>query len=189
MIKIDDKLVSDELRTAQFVCDLSACKGACCVEGDAGAPVEPKERKIMERIYPEVRPYLSEKSQQIIAEQGTWILEAGEFETPLINGRACVYVIEENGVTLCGIEKAYLDGKIDWPKPVSCHLYPVRVSKMKAIEIEAVNYDNWSICHAACTNGKRLKVPVYKFLKAPLIRKFGTEFYDRLADIFENMEG
>lgn len=188
MIKIDDKLVSDDLRTVRFVCDLSACKGACCVEGDAGAPLDEDELEIIERIYPAVRPYLSEKSQAVIEEKGTWIKVDGEYETPLINGRECAYVIEENGVSLCGIEKAHREGKVAWLKPISCHLYPVRIKQMRSIEIEAVNYDAWSICRPACANGQKLQVPVYKFLKAPLTRKFGEEFYRKLEDIFDNFE-
>lgn len=188
MIKIEDKLVSDELRTAHFVCDLGACKGACCVEGDAGAPLDEDELPILERIYPDVAPYLSQTSRRAIREQGPWVKVDGDYETPLIDGKECAYVIfDESGTSLCGIEKAYREGKVDWPKPISCHLYPVRIKKLQSIEVEALNYDTWSICLPACDLGKKLKVPLYKFLEGPLTRKFGEKFYRTMADIFDHM--
>lgn len=183
MIRIGDKVVSQDVFDVKFACDLSACKGACCVKGDAGAPLEREECDILEEIYPEVEPYLSEASRDAIREQGKWTEWGGSYETPLLEGKECVYVVFENEVALCGIEQAYRDGKIRFQKPVSCHLYPIRISHLGSIDVDAVNYDEWSICKAACHNGEQLGLPVYRFLKAPLIRKYGTEFYNELEEI------
>jgi hypothetical protein len=159
------------------------------VEGDAGAPLEEEELTILKEVYPEVAPYLSPESRTEILRQGLWTEDwEGEYETPLVKGKECAYVIVENEVALCGIEKAYRDGKITWPKPISCHLYPVRVKKLHSIEVEALNYDTWSICLPACANGKKLKVPLYRFLREPLTRKFGEKFYRQMVEIFEAME-
>jgi len=182
MIIIDDKIVSNDVLEKQFVCDLSKCKGACCVQGDGGAPLEDEERELLPKIYDEVKPYLSEEGIATIEEKGFSVFNKAENEwaTPLRNSdTACVYVnFDENGITYCGIEKAYEAGKIPFQKPVSCHLYPIRTTKYA--DFEAVNYEKWSICSDACSLGKQLKVPVYKFLKAPLIRKYGEEFYSAL---------
>ncbi len=184
-IQIGDKLVSSELRDQLFACDLSACKGACCVEGDLGAPLEPEELEILEDIYPEVKPFLREQGINAIEQQGTSVIDfTGEHSTPLVKGRECAYVtFGEDGTALCGIEQAHQAGKIDFPKPISCHLYPVRVSKLSAFE--ALNYDRWDICSAACSLGAKMGIPVYKFVKHALIRKYGQEFYDELAAILE----
>ena len=180
MIQIDDKLISDRILENRFVCDLTACKGACCIEGDAGAPLEKEETKILDKIYTKVKPYLRPEGRAAIEAQGKWIkADDGELETPLVNGAECAYVIfDEKGITKCGIEKAYEDGKIDWKKPISCHLYPIRVNKTKAGYI--LNYDEWNICKAACTFGKKRDVKVYQFLKEPIARKFGEDFYEAL---------
>lgn len=189
MIKIGDHLVSEELREHKFVCDLNACKGACCVEGDAGAPLAPEELQILEDIYPEVEPYLSEKSKASILEQGVWVQDGpGFYETPLVDGKECSYVIFEDGTSWCGIEKAWKEGKIDFQKPISCHLYPIRITELKSVGMDALNYDRWSICNAACHLGEKLKVPVYKFLKAPLQRKYGEAFYQELCEIMEALD-
>jgi hypothetical protein len=189
MIKIDDKLVSEDLRTVHFVCDLGACKGACCVEGDAGAPLEAEELPILQEIYQDVAPYLSQTSRRAIREQGLWTEEEeGEYETPLVEGKECAYVVLENNTAYCGIERAYRDGKINWPKPISCHLYPVRIKQLRSIEVQSLNYDTWSICLPACANGKKLKVPLYRFLREPLTRKFGEKFYRQMTEIFEAMD-
>ena len=190
MIEIDNKLLSSELFKKEFVCNLGACKGACCVEGNAGAPVEEHEVEILEKIYPKVAPYLTEKGRLAIDQQGTSVDGFGEKETPLIDGKECAYTIfEANGTAKCGIEQAHTDGVIDWKKPISCHLYPIRITKYT--DFEALNYDRWSICSDACTLGEELKVPVYVFLKEPLIRKYGPEFYDEVksaADFLKKNE-
>lgn len=180
MFQIEKTLVSENLIEKQFLCNLSACKGACCVQGEAGAPVGDDERKILERIYPIVKPLLRRKGQETIEQQGTYIKNhEGEFETPLIEGGECAYVIfDDKNTALCGIEKAYNKGLIDFKKPISCHLYPVRIQEFS--EFMAVNYSHWDICDDACALGKSLGLPVYKFLKEALIRKFGETWYEEL---------
>lgn len=183
MIAIDNVLVSDELINEAFVCDLHACKGACCVDGDAGAPLEPKELKKIDEVFDKVLPYLGKKSVDEINRQGRYVYDK-EFGwvTPTIDGAICVYGIkDESGIVKCGIEQAYLDGKVQWKKPISCHLFPVIVKKSSDGETEFANYQpREDHCKAACALGKKLKVPVYQFLKEPLVRKFGTEFYEAL---------
>lgn len=188
MIQIGDKLVSEALREEHFVCDLQACKGACCVEGDAGAPLSLEETRILDEIYPEVAPYLPEHARAIVAQQGKWVQEGDDYETPLVNGKECVYTLFEAGIALCGIEKAWNDGKVPFRKPISCHLYPIRINHLKSVEMDAVNYEEWKICKPACALGDKLRVPVYKFLRDPLTRKFGEAFYDELSAVFGAMD-
>lgn len=186
MIQIEDKLISEDIFSEEFVCNLSKCKGACCVEGDIGAPLDKEETKILDDIYEKVKPYLTREGIKAIEEQGTWVIDPsdGDFVTPMVENRECVYVtFDEKGITKCGIEKAYEDGVIDWQKPISCHLYPIRVQKYSTFT--ALNYHEWSICSDACALGKELQVPVYKFLKTPLIRKFGKDFYTMLTEAAE----
>ncbi|PUZ28242.1 DUF3109 domain-containing protein [Chitinophaga parva] len=183
MIIIDDKYISDEVVEEQFVCNLNACKGACCVAGDCGAPLNKQELKTLKKIYPAVKPYLRAEGIAEIEKTGYHTIddEYG-YVTPIVNGGICAYAtVDENGITGCGIEKAYNDGKVDFKKPISCHLYPIRVKKYDTWE--AVNYDRWDICKAACKNGKALKVPVYRFLRDAIIRAYGTEFYEVLDKI------
>lgn len=186
MMQIGNVLVSDDIRDKEFVCNLEKCKGACCVEGDYGAPLENDELDILKEIYPKVKPYLSKEGVAAIEEQGTHVLdEDGDFSTPTIGGRECAYAIyDDKGILKCGIEQAYNDKKITWKKPISCHLYPIRITKKKAFE--AANYHKWSICSPACSLGKELKVPIYKFLKDPLIRKYGEAWYQELVDQIES---
>lgn len=183
MFQIKNTLVSEEIFDEEFTCNLSACKGECCVAGEAGAPVEEEEKEILQKIYPKVKPFLRPEGQQAIEEQGTWITSDFDgLETPLVNGKECAYVtFNEKGVALCGIEKAYRAGKIDFKKPVSCELYPVRVQKLT--KFQAVNYHKWEICSPACALGKELQAPVYKFTKNALIRKFGEDWYDELEQV------
>ncbi|MDO5607920.1 MAG: DUF3109 family protein [Capnocytophaga sp.] len=180
MIQIGTTIISEEILDNEFVCNLHACKGACCIEGDAGAPVENDERPILEKIYPKVKPYLTEQGREAIEQQGVYIKgEDGEWETPLIDNADCAYVIKnEQGWALCAIEKAYNEGIIDWQKPISCHLYPIRLQEYSSFT--AINYNRWHICSDACSLGKELQVPVYKFVKNALIRKFGEEWYKEL---------
>jgi hypothetical protein len=186
MIKVGDVLVSDDIKEAEFVCNLEKCKGACCVEGDFGAPLEDDELEILKEIYPKVKSYLSNEGVKAIEEQGTHVLdEDGDFSTPTIGGKECAYAIyDEKNVLKCGIEQAYNDGKIGWKKPISCHLYPIRITKKK--NLEAVNYHEWDICSPACAFGKELKVPLYKFLKDSLIRKYGEAWYNELVAAIES---
>jgi hypothetical protein len=183
MIAIDNVLVSDELIKAQFVCDLNACKGACCVDGDAGAPLDKKELKNIDEVFDAVLPYLNKNSVDEINRQGRYVYHK-EFGwvTPTIDSKVCVYGIrDKNGIVKCGIEQAYMDGKVKWKKPISCHLFPVIVTKSKDGVTEFANYEpREDHCKAACSLGKKLKVPVYQFLKEPLTRKFGKAFYESL---------
>ena len=183
MIIIQDKIVSDELVEEQFLCNLDACKGACCWEGDAGAPLEKEELAILEDIYPTVSPYLSPAGRAAITRQGLYLIdeEDGEYRTPLIDNAPCSYMILDNtGKAQCGIEQAWQAGDIAFRKPISCHLYPIRITKNLSTNFEALNYDRWDICTAACTKGKAAKLPVYRFAKDALIRKYGADFYDEL---------
>ncbi|MES2645732.1 MAG: DUF3109 family protein [Bacteroidota bacterium] len=183
MIAIDNKLVSDELIEEQFVCDLVKCKGGCCVDGDAGAPLEKSEKAMLDKVYEAVKPYLSPDHIQEIEKQGRYVYNK-EFGwvTPAINGGICVYAITDKaGIVKCGIEQAYNDGKVDWKKPISCHLFPVRIKRSKKSDIEYVNYEpREDLCKSGCKLGKKLKVPVYQFLKESLVRKYGADFYDAL---------
>lgn len=185
MIKVGDVLVSDDVKEVEFVCNLEKCKGACCVEGELGAPLEDHELPIMEAIQEEIRPYITREGLKAIKRFGPYLLdEDGDYSTPTIQGRECAYAnYDEKGILKCGIEQAYLDGKTKFRKPISCHLYPIRITKKK--DFEAVNYHKWSVCSAACALGKALGVPVYKFLKEPLIRRYGKAWYKELVDQIE----
>ena len=188
MIQINDKLISEDLFSEEFVCNLAKCKGICCVDGDAGAPLDEDETKILDEIYPKIKSYLRPEGIQAIEEQGTYTLDfEGDLVTPLVNNAECAYVIfDEKGYTKCAIEKAYEDGVIDWQKPISCHLYPIRITEYS--NFSAINYHEWDICSDACTLGKELGVKVYQFLKKPLIRKYGEEFYQTLSEAAEEWE-
>lgn len=184
MLVIQDVLICEDLISEQFVCNLKACKGACCWEGDFGAPLEKAELDILEKIFDQVRPYLSDEGLEVIQQEGffSYYEENKEYGTPLLQGGACAYMTyDSNGQAKCGIEMAYEDGKIDFKKPVSCHLYPVRVKENPKLGFHAMNYDRWDICSAACTLGKQLQVPVYQFVKDAIIRKYGAAFYEELA--------
>lgn len=182
MILIENTCISDDIEDQEFVCNLDKCKGACCVEGDSGAPLDEDELAILDEIYPEVAPYLTEAGKKVIATEGTWTKDwDGDYVTPIINGRECAYAIyDQKGILKCGIEEAYNDGKISYKKPISCHLYPIRVTKYE--QYHALNYDRWEICSPACSLGQQLKVPVYKFLKDPLIRAYGEDWYRQLSE-------
>jgi len=186
MFEIGNTLVSEEVLTEQFICNLSKCKGICCVQGDAGAPLNEDELSILKNIYPKIKPFLRVEGIESIEKQGEFVEDQdGEYLTPLVNGKECAYVIfDEKGITKCGIEKAYETGIIDYKKPISCHLYPIRIKKYR--NFEAVNYDEWEICSDACALGKELKVEVYKFLKEPLIRKYGEKWFEELELIAEH---
>jgi len=182
MFQLNKTIISEEILEKEIVCNLSACKGACCVDGDAGAPLDKAEVEILESIYPKIKSFLRPEGRKAIEEQGTSVVGYdGEFETTLIDGKDCAYVIFDGKTALCGIEQAYNQGVIDWKKPVSCHLYPIRVKEYS--DFVAVNYHKWHICDDACSLGKELEVPVYKFLKESLIRKFGEDWYNELEKV------
>ena len=183
MFQLGKTIVSENILSNDFACNLSACKGACCVDGDAGAPLDKEETQQLQSIYPKLKSYLRPEGIEAIENQGVFVTtEDGEFETPLIDGEDCAYVIfDEHQTALCGIEEAYNQGDIDWKKPVSCHLYPVIVKDYS--EFSAVNYHKWHICDDACSLGKELQIPIYKFVKEALIRKFGPQWYEELEKI------
>lgn len=182
MFQVGNAIVSDEILENEFVCNLSACKGQCCVDGDAGAPLDKEETAILDQIYDKVKPYLRQEGIASIENQGRWIIgEDGDYETPLVNGSECAYVIFDGKTALCAIEQAYNEGVVEYKKPISCHLYPIRIKEYS--QFSAVNYHHWHICDDACSLGKELEVPVYKFLKGPLIRKFGEDWYEELEQV------
>jgi hypothetical protein len=191
MIAIENVLVSDQLVKEQFLCDLDKCKGACCVDGDAGAPLNKAELKNIDEVFDAVLPYLSEESKAEIERQGRYIYDR-EFGwvTPTINSRICVYGIrDDKGIVKCGIEQAFTDGKVEWKKPISCHLFPAIVKESKDGFTQYVNYEpREESCKAACALGKKMKVPVYQFLKEPLTRKFGEQFFDALDASARHLE-
>lgn len=180
MIEIDDKIVSADLLRECFACDLSQCRGICCVEGNAGAPLEADEVDILEREYEAYRPYMTAEGIEAVERQGFMVVDAdGDYTTPLINDAECAYARNENGVTLCAIEKAWLEGKTPFRKPISCHLYPIRLVYFSNGSI-GLNYHRWSVCEPARRCGRKLGIPVYRALREPIIRRFGEEFYRAL---------
>lgn len=184
MIAIDSVLLSDEIIEEQFVCDLEKCKGGCCVDGDCGAPLTKEETKIIKQIYPQIKNYLVPEYIDEIERQGTHTTDSEYgYVTPTVNGGICVYgYTDELGIVKCGIEKAWKEGKIDFRKPISCHLYPIRIISHPGYE--AVNYEpRETLCKPACKLGRKLKVPVYKFLQEAIVRKYGEEFYGALDAI------
>jgi len=180
VLQIDDTIISFDVLDEQFVCDLTACKGACCIEGDAGAPLLESEIDALEELVPLIIDELPPASQEVIRQQGVFYFDAeNEPVVSIVYGRECVFAYTDpNGTWKCAVEKAYREGKTDFIKPISCHLYPVRVKQYESFK--AVNYHRWQICNCAVDNGKRLKVPVYKFLKEPLIRAFGKDWYEQV---------
>jgi hypothetical protein len=188
MIEVQNTLVHEEVVRENFVCNLNRCKGACCLEGDSGAPLNIDELSILDEIYPKVKPFLTQKGIATIEREGTFVKDfEGDYTTPCVDiNKECAYVIWENGVTKCGIEKAWEIGVINWRKPVSCHLYPIRITAYP--EFDVLNYDRWSICSDACSLGNELKVKVHEFLKEPLIRKYGQSWYDELLEQLAEME-
>lgn len=183
MVEIGNTIVSFDLFEQQFCCDLDICKGQCCVEGDAGAPLEIDEIAKLEEVLPVIWNDLSEAARKVIDAQGVAYSDAeGDLVTSIVNRRECVfsYIDSADGICKCAIEKAYHEGKTSFYKPISCHLYPVRLKKFK--DFTAVTYHRWSVCSCAETKGHKLQLPVYKFLKNPLIRRFGEAWYKELEE-------
>jgi hypothetical protein len=184
MIVIDDILVSDEIRDIHFCCDLEKCKGACCVEGDAGAPLDEAEISELEDYIDRIKPYMHKDGIRVVEKSGVFDYDMnGEYVTPLIADKDCAFIYYEKDIARCAIEKAFEENKIGFRKPLSCHLYPIRIKKFT--ETEAVNYHKWHICQPACSKGKELNLTLYKFLKEPLIRKFGKDWYNKLVNEIE----
>ena len=186
MIEINDILISNEILEEQFTCDLSQCKGACCIEGEEGAPLKKKEAKVLKNILPKIIPYLSEEGKNAINKNGAFVInKENEIKTTLLyNEGPCAYVIYENDIAKCGIEKAFEEGSIEFKKPISCHLYPIRESSFSGHT--TINYDRWDICNKACSLGMKLKMPVFRFVKNALISRFGKDFYNSLDNIYES---
>jgi hypothetical protein len=188
LVEIEDKIVSTQIFERQFVCDLSACKGACCIEGNGGAPVTKEEVEIIEGHLDKILPFMRPEGIEAIVAQGV-VYKDDDFEpaTTLVNGKECAFVyFDQTNTAKCAIEKAHREGQIDFIKPISCHLYPIRTKKFD--QYTALNYEKWDICEPACACGEQLDVPVYKFLKEPLIRAFGQDFYKELEIVSRELE-
>jgi hypothetical protein len=184
MFEIDNTIVSIDVVEKKFVCDLGKCKGYCCVHGESGAPLEKEEVAVLEDIYPSIRGFLRKEGIKAIEAQGTSVVDNdNDRVTPLIKGKECAYAVFKKGIAACGIEKAYEQGATGFRKPLSCHLYPVRIKKFH--DFKAVNYDRWSICEPAREEGIRKNVPVYRFVREAIIRKFGAEYYKKLEIAYE----
>lgn len=185
MIQIKDTLISEDVFETCFVCDLGKCKGMCCVEGDAGAPLTHEEYEAIKDVLPEIWDDLSPKARELIEKQGiAYIDDDGELVTSIIKGRECVFTyFDADGVCRCAIDNAFREGKISVQKPISCHLYPIRLRKYD--DFTALNYDRWSVCRPALRLGKKTGIKLYQFLKEPLIRKFGEEWYQEVCQIAE----
>ena len=188
MYQIGDVLISAEVLTERFICDLKECMGACCIEGDAGAPLELDEVLEIEELLPIIWEQLSIPARKVINKQGVAYTDPeGQLVTSIVNGKDCVFTCyDEKGACFCAIEKAYREGKVSFMKPISCHLYPIRVRKIG--ECWGLNYDRWDVCSAARIKGQREHTPVYRHLKEPLIRRFGKEWYDELELTVEEMK-
>jgi hypothetical protein len=183
MFQLGDTLVSEDLLKEYFACDLSQCKGACCVEGEAGAPLSAEEAQQLIKDYYAIAPFLSEAGRKAIAAQGTSIVAKDKsLETPLVDGAACAYAtFDERGWAHCGIEQAHQAGAVDWKKPISCYLYPVRVKDYSVFT--AVNYHRWQICSGGCANGKQMQMPLYRFVAEALRKKFGADWFAELERV------
>jgi len=189
MLIVKDCIISEDIAEKRFYCDLAQCKGQCCVDGDCGAPLLEEEIGILEQVLPEVEPYMTAEGLKVVHEEGVSALDnAAEPCTPLVGGRECAYVAwGKDGAALCAIEQAYRDGKIGFMKPISCHLYPIRVDEFG--EFKALNYHQWDICRCAVAKGKECGTPLYQYLKEPLIRRFGQDWYDELLEAIEDRYG
>lgn len=185
MIDIDGKIVSVDLLTEHFMCDAARCLGACCVEGNAGAPLDDDEVDILEEEYEAYRRYMKPEGIEAVERQGFMVVDDdGDYTTPLIGQAECAFSFEQDGITLCAIEKAWKEGLTQFRKPISCHLYPIRVAKFSNGSY-GLNYHRWDVCSPAVECGRKLGVPVYKALREPIIRRFGEEFYRALEQAEE----
>ena len=186
MIQIGDKIVSRDLFEHHFICHLEKCEGNCCVFGDSGAPLEDHEAEMIEQHLEKIKPFMRAEGLRAVNEHGGWVIDNdGDTVTPLVGREECAFVVFEEGVARCAIEKAYEQNSIPFQKPVSCHLYPIRVNKLK--KGIALNYHQWSICESARLLGKKEGVPVFRFLKDPITRVYGKEFYNELEKVYEEI--
>ena len=185
MIRVGNVLVSEELIDRFFCCDTEKCNGDCCIEGDAGAPLEPLEISDLEDNYPLFKKYMSPEAIAKVETSGLFDYDIiGNFVTPLLDDESCAFVYYENDVAKCAIEKAFLQGETDFQKPISCHLYPIRIKQLP--DYDALNYHRWFVCEPACQKGAAEKIPVYQFLKTPLIRKYGEEWFKELEKMIDS---
>ena len=186
MIIIENTIVSHDLAGSCFSCDLRECRGACCIIGDSGAPLEKHEVRVLKKNYKDIRPFLRKEGIEAIEITGTSTVDIEkDTVTPLVNGKECAYVVFENDIAFCGIEKAFLRGATKFRKPASCHLYPVRIRKYK--DYDAVNYDKWDICKPAIIKGESEKMPLHKFTREALINKYGTNWFSLLETAINNI--
>ncbi len=180
MIEIDGKIISTDILTTKFCCDITKCKGICCVEGNAGAPLEIEEVDILESEYNNYSEYMTQEGRDVIDKEGFMIVDLdGDYTTPLINDSECAFSFKEGDITLCAIEKAYKEGKTTFYKPISCHLYPIRLANFSNGSI-GLNYHRWGVCSSALENGAKIGTPMYRVLEAPITRRFGADFYKAL---------
>ena len=188
MIQIDDTIISMDCQSEKFCCDLEACKGECCIEGDAGAPVELDEVAELEEALPKVWNELSASAQAVIDRQGVVYTDRdGDLVTSIVNGKDCVFTCyDDKGNCFCALEKAYREGRSKFYKPISCHLYPIRLKKIG--DMTALNYHRWDVCRMAVEKGRQLNLPVYRFLKEPLVRRFGEAWYEELEKAVEELK-
>ena len=188
IIQVGNVLVSPDIFTEKFCCDLDKCKGQCCVEGDAGAPVTLDEIAGIEDSLDTVWTDMSASAQAIVDKQGVaYVDQEGDLVTSIVNGKDCVFTCYENGCCLCALERAYRAKETDFVKPISCALYPIRVKAFNN-DTFGINYNRWDVCKDAVIKGKELNLPVYKFLEGPLTRRFGVEWYKELCEVAEQLE-
>ncbi|MBO7168945.1 MAG: DUF3109 family protein, partial [Rikenellaceae bacterium] len=181
-------IVSVDILTTDFLCDVARCKGICCVEGNAGAPLEMDEMDVLEELYPIYEKYMTPEGREAIERDGFAVVDIdGDLTTPLVNDAECAYSYNEGGVTLCAIEKAYLAGECSWRKPISCHLYPIRVAKFSN-GTYGLNFHRWNVCASAFECGRKMGVPAYKMLKEAITRAFGEDFYAALEAAEEHIK-
>jgi len=186
MIQIGDIVVSRDLFDKHFICHLEECEGNCCVFGDSGAPLEEEEALALAEYFEKIRPYLRAEGVRAVSEQGTWVIDAdGDKVTPLIGRDECAYAVFDEGIARCAIEQSYEAEAIPFRKPVSCHLYPIRVSKLK--QGIALNYHRWSVCEPARILGEKEGIPVFRFLMDPIVRVYGESFYDELEIVYREL--
>ena len=188
LVELNDTIISAEIFKRKFVCDLTACKGACCIEGDAGAPLTFEEVSIMEDDLEKIKPFMRPEGIAAVEETGVFYMDwDNEPVSTLVNEKECAFVtFDDKGTALCAIEQAHKAGKTEFKKPISCHLYPIRVKKYN--EFTALNYNEWNICKSACACGDKLDVKVYIFLKEPIVRAFGEDFFTELETVDKEIE-
>ena len=190
MFLIQNILVHRDILQEEFVCNLSVCKGACCVEGDFGAPLDEEEKEMITKAVKDLYPLMDHESKKIIDQKGMWRYypEISSDGTPLRQDGSCVYLLSDHlGIARCGFELLFDQGLYDFKKPISCHLYPIRVSKEEEISFEALNYDRWEICQSACSLGNKMTIPLYQFCRESIVRKYGETFYNELEEIAKDL--